>query len=123
MFMAELANLILTAGHDLDAMTPPLRADVTADGDRYILLNGAEAVLERGDMIMADGVGIVASVLRGPDQRTRITPETRHVLFAAYAPADVGVDAVRNHLDDIQANVRLVAPEAQTEELATLTAS
>src|SRR5215211_1371014 len=123
MFMAELANLILTAGHDLDAMTPPLRADVTADGDRYILLNGAEAVLERGDMMMADGVGIVASVLRGPDQRTRITPETRHVLFAAYAPAGVGVDAVRNHLDDIQANVRLVAPEAQTEELATLTAS
>jgi DNA/RNA-binding domain of Phe-tRNA-synthetase-like protein len=59
MFMAELANLILTAGHDLDAMTPPLRADVTADGDRYILLNGAEAVLERGDMMMADGVGIV----------------------------------------------------------------
>jgi len=52
MFMAELANLILTAGHDLDAMTPPLRADVTADGDRYILLNGAEAVLERGDMMM-----------------------------------------------------------------------
>lgn len=62
-------------------------------------------------------------MLRGPDQRTRITPETRHVLFAAYAPAGVGVDAVRNHLDDIQANVRLVAPEAQTEELATLTAS
>jgi DNA/RNA-binding domain of Phe-tRNA-synthetase-like protein len=123
MFMAELANLILTAGHDLDAMTPPLRADVTADGDRYILLNGAEAVLERGDMMMADGVGIVASVLRGPDQRTRITPETRHVLFAAYAPAGVGADAVRNHLDDIQANVRLVSPEAQTEELATLTAS
>jgi hypothetical protein len=29
MFMAELKNLILTAGHDLDAVTPPVRVDVT----------------------------------------------------------------------------------------------
>ena len=34
MFMAELENLILTAGHDLDAIEAPLRVDVTADEDR-----------------------------------------------------------------------------------------
>jgi DNA/RNA-binding domain of Phe-tRNA-synthetase-like protein len=102
MFMAELENLILTAGHDLDAIDAPLRVDVTADEDRYVLLNGAEAVLERGDMMMVDGGGIVSSVLRGPGLRTRITPETRHVLFAAYAPAGAGEDAVRGHLEDIQ---------------------
>jgi DNA/RNA-binding domain of Phe-tRNA-synthetase-like protein len=123
MFMAELDNLILTAGHDLEALAPPLRVDVTSDGDRYVQLNGAEAALERGDMMMADRGGIVSSVLRGPDRRTRITPETRHVLFAVYAPAGVGEDAVRRHLEDVQRNVLLVAPEAETEELATLTAS
>jgi DNA/RNA-binding domain of Phe-tRNA-synthetase-like protein len=123
MFMAELANLILTAGHDLDALSPPVRVDVTSDQDRYVQLNGAEAVLERGDMMMADGSGIVSSVLRGPDRRTPITPETRNVLFAAYAPAGVGEDLVRAHLEDIQANVRLVAPDAETEELTTLRAA
>jgi DNA/RNA-binding domain of Phe-tRNA-synthetase-like protein len=122
MFMAELDNLILTAGHDLEALAPPLRVDVTTDGDRYVQLNGAEAALERGDMMMADRDGIVSSVLRGPDRRTRITPETRHVLFAVYAPAGVGEDAVRRHLEDVRANVLLVAPEAETEELTTLTA-
>lgn len=30
-FIAELENLIPTAGHDLDALIPPLHADVTAD--------------------------------------------------------------------------------------------
>jgi DNA/RNA-binding domain of Phe-tRNA-synthetase-like protein len=123
MFMAELANLILTAGHDLEDLAPPLRVDVTTDGDRYVKLNGAEAALERGDMMMADRGGIVSSVLRGPDRRSRITPETRHVLFAVYAPAGVGEDAVRRHLEDTQRNVLLVAPEAETEELTTLTAS
>jgi DNA/RNA-binding domain of Phe-tRNA-synthetase-like protein len=120
MFMAEVANLVLTAGHDLDALETPLRADVTAAGDRYVLLNGAEAVLDRGDMMMADAAGIVSSVLRGPDQRTRITRDTRGVLFAVYAPAGVGEDAVRAHLQDIRANVALVAPEAETLELTAI---
>jgi DNA/RNA-binding domain of Phe-tRNA-synthetase-like protein len=120
MFMAELRNLILTAGHDLDAVEPPLHADVTAGGERYVLLNGAEAVLDPGDMLMADGAGIVSSVLRGPDQRSRITGETRNVLFAVYAPAGIGEDAVRRHLEDIRSNVQLVAPDARAEALVTL---
>ena len=62
-------------------------------------------------------------MLRGPDLRTRITAETRHVLFAAYAPAGVGEDAVRKHLEDIQENVQLVTPEAQTQELTIVTAT
>jgi DNA/RNA-binding domain of Phe-tRNA-synthetase-like protein len=123
MFMAELENLILTAGHDLDAIVPPVQADVTAGGARYVLLAGTEVVLQPGDMMMADGTGIVSTVLRGPDLRTRITPQTRNVLFAVYAPAGVGEDAVRAHLEDIRANVQLVAPEARTLELTTETAT
>jgi DNA/RNA-binding domain of Phe-tRNA-synthetase-like protein len=119
MFMAELANLVLTAGHDLDVLEPPLRAGVTADGARYVLLGGAEAVLERGDMMMADGAGIVSSILRGPDQRTQITRQTRSVLFAVYAPTGVGEHVVRAHLEHVRANVELVAPEAQTVEFLT----
>jgi DNA/RNA-binding domain of Phe-tRNA-synthetase-like protein len=117
------SSRILTAGHDLDAIASPLRVDVTAEGDRYVLLNGTETVLEGGDMLMADGVGIIASVLRGPDRRTRITGETRNVLIAAYAPARVGGAAVRAHLEDIRTNVQLVTPEAQKQALMTVTAS
>jgi len=120
MFMAEVRNLILTAGHDLDALVPPLRADVSAAGDRYVALNGADAVLGPGDMLMADAEGIVSSVLRGPDQRSRMTRATRNVLFAVYAPAGIGEEAVRRHLGDIRENVALVAPDAQTEALVTL---
>jgi DNA/RNA-binding domain of Phe-tRNA-synthetase-like protein len=123
MFMAELANLVLTAGHDLSALEPPVRADVTTDGDRYVLLNGAEAVLDGGDMMMADGAGIVSSVLRGPDQRTRITPATSGVLFAVYAPTGVGEQVVRAHLEDIRANVELLSPGAETVELVTRAAT
>jgi DNA/RNA-binding domain of Phe-tRNA-synthetase-like protein len=120
MFMAELRSLVLTAGHDLDALSGALRADVSAIGDAYVTLSGAEAILKPGDMLMADAEGIVSSVLRGPDQRTRITPATTRAVFAVYAPAGIGEDAVRRHLDDLRANVELIAPEARTEALVVI---
>jgi hypothetical protein len=36
MFMAEVKNLFLTAGHDLGSVVPPLRADVSGTLDRYV---------------------------------------------------------------------------------------
>jgi DNA/RNA-binding domain of Phe-tRNA-synthetase-like protein len=122
MFMAELKNLILTAGHDLAAATLPVRVAVTREDDGYVLMNGTERFLGPGDMMMVDGESIISSVLYGPDRRTRIRPETREVLFAVYAPAGVGVKAVRDHLEDLRSNVLLVAPEAETRMLATLPA-
>ena len=115
MFMAELANLMLTAGHDLTSIEMPITLDVGNGTESYTMLNGKEQVLKPGDMMMADARGIISSVLYGPDLRTRITPETRQVLFAVYAPPGIGETAVYRHLQTIQSNVSLVAPAAQVE--------
>jgi DNA/RNA-binding domain of Phe-tRNA-synthetase-like protein len=117
MFMAELKNLLLTAGHDLEALQRPVRIDVAEGSERYIRLNGQEQKLKPGDMMIADGQGVISSVLYGPDHRTRITSETRQVFFTVYAPPGIGEQAVYEHLQDIQANVLLVAPEAKVEML------
>lgn len=114
MFMAELQTGLLTAGHDLDALALPLRLDAACGDERYVVLGGAAVVAKAGDMLLADGQGVVSAVITGPDARTRITPATRAALFAVYAPPEVGVAAVEAHLDAIVANVRLVTPEAET---------
>lgn len=117
MFMAELKNLLLTAGHDLEAIQMPVRLDVSDGNERYTRLNGQEQVLKPGDMMIADAQGVISSVIYGPDRRTQITPDTRQVLFTVYAPAGIEKQAVCQHLHDIQANVELVAPEAETMSL------
>ena len=117
MFIAELKNLLLTAGHDMDAVREPVKLDVSTGTEHYLLLNGHEQVLAPGDMMMADSQGVISSVLHGPDRRTRLTPHTRRVFFAVYAPPGIGARAMRQHLQDIQANVTLVAPEAEVESL------
>ncbi len=114
MFMAELEHHLLTAGHDLDSLRLPLRLDVAEGHERYTLLSGREETLKAGDMFIADAVGVTSSIVHGPDQRTRITTDTRNALFTSYAPPGVSESAVREHLKAIEANVRLVASDAET---------
>lgn len=117
MFMAELKNQLLTAGHDLDALRLPVTLGVADGSECYVGLSGQEQALKAGDMFMSDAEGVISAVLHGPDRRTAITPATRRALFAVYAPAGIGADAVRAHLQDIESNVRLVAPDAVTASL------
>lgn len=117
MFMAELRNLLLTAGHDLEAIERPVKFDVAGGNESYLGLNGQEQRPKAGDMIMIDAQGVISSVLYGPDQRTRIRPETRAVMFVVYAPPGIGVRAVGQHLREIEAQVRLFSPQAETASL------
>ena len=117
MFMAEVKNMLLTAGHDLDTLQLPVTLDVASGDESYMLLRGQAQSLKRGDMLMADRGGVISSVLYGPDQRTQIKSDTRNVLFAVYAPAGIDEQAVLQHLDDIQQNVLIVSPQAGVELL------
>jgi DNA/RNA-binding domain of Phe-tRNA-synthetase-like protein len=117
MFMAELENLLLTAGHDLAAVQEPIRLDVSTGDERYVLLNGQEQALKPGDMSVSDAQGVISDVIYGPDQRTRITATTRRALFVVYAPTGIGAEAVRRHLEGILAHIALFAPHATVESL------
>ena len=115
MFMAELNNLLLTAGHDLEVLKPPLRIDVADGSETYIRLNGQDQTPQPKDMFIADTQSIISTVVYGPDGRTQITSKTERVLFTVYAPPGIGEQGVYEHLKDIQANVLVLAPEAEVE--------
>jgi DNA/RNA-binding domain of Phe-tRNA-synthetase-like protein len=117
MFMAEVKNMLLTAGHDFDALQLPVRLDVTKGDESYILMRGQPQQVKAGDMMIVDGKGIISNIIYGPDHRTQIQPGTRSVIYTTYAPLGIGEQAVTEHLQDIEHYVRLFAPEARTELL------
>ena len=123
MFAAEVKNMLLTAGHDLDAVDVPAEARVAEGGEDYIGLSGQPQLLKAGDMYIADRQAIMSSIIYGPDARTRITPQTRRALFTIYAPPGIAAEAVAAHLGDIRDHVLLVAPQAQVELLEVYSAS
>lgn len=123
MFMAELQNLLLTAGHDLDALTLPLFLDAATGAEHYTLLNGSDYCCKPADMMMADADGPICTILGGQDDRTCIRPTTRRALFVVYGVPGVTEPAVRRHLAEIETNVRLFSPDATVIKRLTVTAT
>jgi DNA/RNA-binding domain of Phe-tRNA-synthetase-like protein len=120
MFMAELNNLLLTAGHDLDVVEPPVTIDVASGDESYMRLQGDERALKAGDMMITDQQGILSSIIYGPDQRTRIRPQTTRILFTTYGPPGIDVSVIQAHLEQLRDNVHLVAPRAEVEAMQVL---
>ncbi len=120
MFMAELKNLMLTAGHDWNAIEEPIRIDVATGIESYIRMNGEEQTVKAGDMMIADETDIVSCIVYGPDRRTRIRPETERVVFTVYAPPGIAEKDVRLHLEDIRKNVAVISPGATVDSIETL---
>jgi DNA/RNA-binding domain of Phe-tRNA-synthetase-like protein len=117
MFMAELKNQLLTAGHDLDTLHLPITLNVSTGTERYVVLRGDEQTLKGGDMFISDQDGVISNILYGPDQRTRITAGTHNALFTVYAPRGIDPQAVHAHLQDIRDYVLIVSPGARVELL------
>ena len=116
MFMAELESQLLTAGHDLAALDPPLRLDVGSGSEAYTLYNGQEQTVKAGDMYIADARGILSSILAGPDRRARIAETTRAVVFTVYGVPGISREAVDQHLARRLATARLISPAARVEQ-------
>jgi DNA/RNA-binding domain of Phe-tRNA-synthetase-like protein len=122
MFMAELKNMLLTAGHDLDKIVLPLRLRRSTGNEIMPALSGRDVVTVQGDYMITDREGVISAILRGCDARTAITETTKNVIYTVYAPAGIDNECVRNHLDDIEAYVRTFskAPELMLKEFYSM---
>jgi DNA/RNA-binding domain of Phe-tRNA-synthetase-like protein len=113
MFIAELRNLLLTAGHDLAALQLPVRLHAGA-GEPFTAANGQETTVKAGDMVIADAGGrVLSAIITGPSDVARFGPATTAALFYTYAPPGVDPALVVAHLDEIERNVRLITPDAK----------
>ena len=121
-FVSELDSLILTAGHDVERLLPPVTIDVSREGDSMTLMNGTAREIYAGDMVMRDAVGIACSIIYGQDNRSPITPETTPVLYVSYAPAGVPAGLVQAHLQRIAESVHSFSPGAVLEQLRVVVA-
>lgn len=115
-FIAEVETLILTAGHDVARLAPPVSIDASRAGDEMVQMNGTPKALYAGDMVMRDAGGVACSILYGQDNRSPISAATSHALYVAYAPAGVGAGVVEAQLRAIEENVRVFCSSAIVEQ-------
>lgn len=117
MFLAELKNQILTAAHDLDKIKGPLKADIAIGGERFEGISGKVQELLPYDMFVSDTQGILSSVQNGPDSRTRVTADTKHIIYFAYGVEGIPAKKLQFQLDTILNYIHIGCPNAKAEPI------
>jgi DNA/RNA-binding domain of Phe-tRNA-synthetase-like protein len=117
MFMAELKTGLLTAGHDVAALKPDLKADVATGDETFQRMSGENQQLKEGDLYIADHEGILSSIIYGPDQRSQIQNETDQVIYTTYRLPGISGQQVREQFEYLEYCLRLFAPDAEREML------
>lgn len=114
MFMAELKNTLLTAGHDLDRIEVPMRLKVSTGSESFTAMSGHNVTTLPNDIMIVDQEAVISSILRGPDLRTAMTTHTTRVIYTVYAPFGVEEQLVCEHLRDIETYVRVFSEKSVT---------
>lgn len=113
MFLAEVKNQLLTAGHDLDKLKGDLTLNVSDGSGRYTGSSGKELQLTEHDLFLSDQTGILSSVLGGPDYHTRITGATENVLYFVYGVDGITEEQIRDHLACIRGYLLTTIPKVK----------
>jgi len=106
-FMAEMCAGILVAVTDLDRFDRGLTLDVAAAGETCRGMGGQTFETKEGEIVLRDQKEIVCVLCQGADEKTRVTDDTRNVLFYAYAVPGIEGEHLKTGLT--------IAAEAMTE--------
>ena len=120
MFLAELKNMFLTAGHDLDSIKGSLKTKRSYGRESYLKINNSEQRLKMEDIFTEDSEGIISSVLYGPDYRTRISEHTKNCLFFSYFPFGAEDEQVKSHFIDIINNLKIFCEDVEATNIGIL---
>ena len=112
-FAAELKNMLLTAFHDLEKITLPLKIGISAGDEIYMTLAGEEKRMKPADMMVSDQTGVISSVIYGPDKRTSVSPSSSQIMIVVYAPVGIDHESIINHFIDIENLIRKFSPECK----------
>lgn len=120
MFMAEVKNQLLTAGHDADKINGKIKVDLSSGDEEYKSMSGKMQKLAENDMFMHDDCSIISSLIYGPDNKSKIDLNTKNVIYIVYAPEGIEENIIISHLEDIKDNVELFSKDAVIEELRVI---
>ena len=117
MFLAEIKNLLLTAGHDLDLIEGGLTVGAAVNPMSYKVLSGADRQLVNNDLYLSDEKGILSSILNGPDYRTRITENTKTALYFVYGVEGVTEPLIYEHMKTIFSYLSQAVQSAEIQSI------
>ena len=84
-FMAEMCAGILVAVADYDRFDGALTLDTSDEGETSLGMGDRPLKTKKSEIILRDGRDIVCILCQGADEKTRVSDNTKNVVFYAYA--------------------------------------
>ena len=97
-FMAEMCAGILVAVTDYDRFEGSLKLDVAGAGETCRGMGERLFTTRKGEIVLRDDKEIVCVLCQGADEKTRVQPETRNVLFYAFGVPGIEKQYLRDGL-------------------------
>jgi DNA/RNA-binding domain of Phe-tRNA-synthetase-like protein len=98
-FIAEMCAGILVAVTDYDCFDGALLLDLSREGEDCQGLGGREFQLKGQEIVLRDEKDVVCVLCQGADEKTRVSENTRRVLFYAYAVPGVDLENIQEGLE------------------------
>src|SRR5437016_2569208 len=100
LLLSEMSTGLLMGAQDASAIEGALVYDLANSGDSFQGLRN-EVRCQPGEIILKDDKSVIASLLQGPDHRTKLRKNTRDVVFFVFSVP--GIDA-----NEIEEGVRQI---------------
>lgn len=114
MFLAEVKNLILTAGHDFEKIKFPLQIDAANGGEVFTGISNFNQTLVKDDLFLSDNKGVLSSIMNGPDYHTRISSNTKKVMYFVYGMEGLEEYQIMQHMKQIENYIKIYSPSSET---------
>jgi|GEM_PF-3067715 DNA/RNA-binding domain of Phe-tRNA-synthetase-like protein len=90
----ELMDNLSFSAYDLNTIKGDVITSLAKGGEQMTLIGGGQVTLKSGDFIMSDSQGPFYSFSEGYRDSSKVTPQTKEVLFALDAPEGIASNAI-----------------------------
>ena len=97
-FMAEMCAGILVAVTDFDRIEGRLMLDVARGGETCVGMGGRQFIMREGEILLRDEKDIICVLCQGADEKTKVSDDTRNVLFYSYAVPGIDGNYIKEGL-------------------------
>ena len=121
LLLSEMSTGTLMGAQDAAAIKGPLVCDLAKEGETFRGMR-AEVLCRKGEIVLRDSEGIIATLFQGPDRRTRLNKDTKDIIFFIFSvpgitAADMleGVGTVRNLFQSACTEINAQVHESQPQ--------
>lgn len=105
LLLSEMSAGLLMGAQDAAAIKGPLIYDLSGNDEGFRGMRG-KIRCRRGELVLRDQEGIIASLFQGPDHRTRMTEKTRNIIFLIFAAPDINVSDVKEGVENVKQRIK-----------------